>query len=111
MVLNLHIDGKWKPKWIATKLPMKGNKKKAEAMLRETISKYEAMETEESMNSTEMMLFSDYMLRWLEIMRSNVEETTFSAYRRIVRDNIVPYFKELNVTLLDLKPKDIQGYY
>ena len=111
MVLNLYIDGKWKPKWITTKLPVKGNKKKAEAMLRETISKYEAMEAEEKGKTGDDILFSDYMLKWLELMRSSVEDTTFTSYRYIVKDGVAPFFAEKGVTLLDLRPKDIQEYY
>ena len=41
MVLNLAENGKRKQKWISTNLPAKGNKWKAEQMLRETITEYE----------------------------------------------------------------------
>jgi integrase len=111
MVLNLKNENqKWKPKWIATGLPAKGNKKKAETMLRETIRKYENMEAQ-SQGNAENPLFSDYMLNWLELIRNSVEATTFTSYRRIVKYSVAPYFKELDVNLCELQPKHIQGYY
>jgi integrase len=111
MVLNLKNEKqKWKPKWIATGLSVKGNKKKAESVLRETIRKYENIEAQSQGNS-DNLLFSNYMLNWLELIRNSVEETTFTSYRRIVKYSVVPYFKELGVTLYELQPKHIQGYY
>jgi len=111
MVLNIK-DGnqKWKPKWVATGLPTKGNKKRAEAMLHNAIKAFEAKAAQENMISDELM-FSDFMLNWLELMRNSIEETTFTAYRFCVKNKIAPYFKKLGVTLAELQPKHIQGYY
>ena len=41
IVLNLYKDGKRRPKWISTGLSSKGNKRKAEQMLRDTLQQYE----------------------------------------------------------------------
>ena len=41
MVLNLTQNGKRRQKWISTGYTVKGNKKKAEQMLRETLREYE----------------------------------------------------------------------
>lgn len=113
MVLGLkNADGKRKPKWIATKLPLKGNKKKAEAMLRDTIAKYEASESLEP-GSAGTILFSDFMLEWLNMVKSSIEATTYTAYRHTVKNSIAPYFEKLAVTLADVEehPKYIQRYY
>ena len=42
LILNLHENGKRKQKWISTNLDVKGNKRNAEKLLRETLAKYEA---------------------------------------------------------------------
>lgn len=113
MVLSLkNGEGKWKPKWISTGLPVKGNKKRAEVILRETIVKYEALEAQE-LGQASRILFCDFMLNWLEIIRSSVEATTFTSYRNIVKNRIVPYFRELGVTLAEVEqqPRFIQSYY
>ena len=111
MVLNVKDENqKWKPKWVATGLSTKGNKKRAEIMLHDAIKAYEAKAARENMKSDEL-LFSDFMLNWLELMRNSIEETTFTAYRFCVKNKIAPYFKKLGITLAELQPKHIQGYY
>ena len=41
-VLNLKVDGKRKPKWIPLGLPVRGNKRQAEALLNRLIAEYES---------------------------------------------------------------------
>ena len=55
--------GKRKTKWLPTGLPVKGNKKKAEKMLMETRQTF----VPECKPIQEDMLFSDFLLQWLEI--------------------------------------------
>ena len=44
IVLNTYENGKRKQKWINTELPVKGNKTKAQKLLRETLKEYEEAE-------------------------------------------------------------------
>ena len=91
MVLNLkNENNKWKPKWIATGLLIKGNKKKANTMLQDTIRKYEDQQIQPQCVVNDI-LFSDYMLNWLKLIRNSVEDTTFTSYRRNIKGSIVPY--------------------
>lgn len=59
------------------------------------------------------ILFTDFMLEWLEMMKQCVEETTFASYSIMVKRRIVPYFKEKQYTLANMEenPKYIQEYY
>ena len=41
IVLNDYVNGKRKQKWIKTELPAKGNKRKAEQLLREALQQQE----------------------------------------------------------------------
>lgn len=41
IVLNSYASGKRRQKWIRTDLPVKGNKRRAEQLLRQTIQAYE----------------------------------------------------------------------
>ena len=59
---------------------------------------------------TEMM-FSDYMLQWLEIIRPTIAVTTYAGYVESVEKIIVPYFKMRGTTLRGLKAIDIQNFY
>jgi len=111
MVLNLkNENNKWKPKWIATGLLIKGNKKKANTMLQDTIRKYEDQQIQPQCVVNDI-LFSNYMLNWLKLIRNSVEDTTFTSYRRNIKGSIVPYFKKLGVSLLEVEPKHISDYY
>lgn len=101
-------SGKRKQKWLPTGLPVKGNKKKAEAMLADARVSFDMSCAEPESNET---LFSDYLLDWLEIAKPTVAQTTYASYRQMTKGVIVPYFQERNVTLTGLKPQDIQKFY
>jgi integrase len=57
------------------------------------------------------ILFSDFMLQWLEIVKPTIAITTYSSYCNMVTGVIVPYFKEKGITLGALKATDIQAFY
>ena len=102
-----NLEGKRKNKWIPTGLKVKGNKKKAQQMLMEARKNFKI--SEEPVG-TEMM-FSDYMLQWLEIIRPTIAVTTYAGYVESVEKIIVPYFKMRGTTLRGLKAIDIQNFY
>lgn len=109
MVLSFHDEtGKRKTKWVSTGLPVKGNKKKAEKLLMELRQNFEEPEV---LDPSEDILFSDFMLQWLEIVKPTIAITTYSSYSNMVKGVIVPYFKEKGVMLRELKATDIQGFY
>lgn len=106
-VINL-IDqnGKRKQKWISTRLEVKGNKRKAEQFLRDKLKEYE---DKENVIPTEI-LFSEYVLRWLDRKRTSIDEVTYQGYKTMVHAHIVPYFKAKAIQLTDLSRNDIQCY-
>lgn len=57
------------------------------------------------------MLFSDYMLNWLGIIKNSVEEDTYAGYESVVKKRVAPYFEKAGVTLEDLTALDIEGFY
>lgn len=104
-------DGKRKQPWVATGLPVRGNKKRAAQLLRELRSSFTPPKAEREEELSPDMLFSDYMLYWLRIVRPAVQETTWSSYCFNVKDHIVPYFEPLGVTLAGLQARQIQSFY
>ena len=101
------VAGKRKTKWFSTGLPIKGNKKKAEQMLMDLRKEYVPKEKP----LEQSILFSDFMLQWLEIVKPTIAITTYSSYCNMVTGVIVPYFKEKGITLGALKATDIQAFY
>ncbi|MDD4474206.1 MAG: tyrosine-type recombinase/integrase [Eubacteriales bacterium] len=100
--------GKRRQKWLPTGLPIKGNKKKAEAMLADARVNFVPPTTEPRESET---LFSDYLIDWLEIAKPTIAQTTYASYRQMTKGVIVPYFEERNITLTGIKPQDIQAFY
>ena len=99
--------GKRKTKWQKTGLPVKGNKKKAEQMLMEARRNF----IPESAPDPESILFADFMLQWLEIVKPNIAITTYSSYSGATTKIIAPYFRKKGILLRELKPSDIQLFY
>ena len=95
-------DGKRKTKWQSTGLPTKGNKKRAEAMMRELQDDFEPP-VDPNGPPSKAMLFADFLVQWLEIAKSTVKLTTYSSYKGLSESQIIPYFRSLGVTLGDLK--------
>ena len=100
--------GKRKTKWISTGLTIKGNKKKAEAVLMDARRKF-VPETPKVMRGD--IMFADFMEKWLEVIKSSVADPTFASYATSVKKIIAPYFREKEITLKNLTAKDIQEFY
>ena len=108
IILNLtDANGKRKPKWISTKLPVKGNKKRAEQLLMEERKRY----SQPTKSKDDDILFADFMERWLDVVKGSITTVTYSSYANMVKVIIAPYFREKNITLKGLQAKDIQDFY
>jgi len=82
-------------------------KRKAEQIMRELLNEYEQ---KISVNSTDI-LFSDYLIEWLDIVKLSVSANTFFNYKSTIENVIVPYFQKKSIRLYDLKPFQIQSFY
>ncbi|MBQ8245630.1 MAG: tyrosine-type recombinase/integrase [Lachnospiraceae bacterium] len=106
-VINLtDINGKRKQKWISTGYEIKGNKKKAEQFLRNTIKEFEL---KENLIPTDI-LFSDYVKHWLETIEKTVDVITLQGYESVVKAHIVPYFEAKKTKLAKMNKDIIQEY-
>lgn len=110
-LLKWQENGRQLTKEVSTGIPIKGNnKRKAEKKAEELRVAYE-QKYEISKISDVDMLFSDYMLEWLENHKYSIRQSTYEGYKLTIENRIVPYFKKLSVSLYDLQPHDIQKYY
>lgn len=103
----------------STKLPVKGNKHKAEEMLLKW-----RLEVDEELQERilakksgkqygEKIQFTKFLADWLKMMKPSVEPTTYAAYDLTIRKRIIPYFDQHFPKLLlrDVTAKHIQDYY
>ena len=114
-------NGKRNTPTTSTKLPVKGNKKKAEAMLmaarKQKAEELEILRANKQAttisNESSNVTFSDYLSQWLNLMKNSVEISTYSGYVANIEKRIIPYFNEFHPYLLlcDVTPRHIQEYY
>ena len=107
-VLNFRdADGNRKQKWINLKLPIKGNKRRAEAMLADLITQYQGLESIEPINT----LLAQHVAQWVEYNKPHVTVTTYNQYVNMLNNHIAPYFNPRNVTVGSVTPGDLEDYY
>lgn len=100
------LSGKRKQKWICSNYEVKGNKKKAEKFLRDTLKDFES---KDNINQCDI-LFCDYIRYWLDLIKISVDEVTYNCYYWIANTHIIPYFENNKLTLSSLSRSDIQTY-
>ena len=100
-------NGKRKQIWRTTKLPVKNNKRKAEAFLQELIDKY----SKECRGFYSEITVADYFEMWLKDIKSEVRPNTYRSYKGNMEKHIIPYFREKGIRLQELKPNDLSEYY
>ena len=114
-------SGKRKEPWFKTGLKVRGNKKKAEEMLKEYRGKFDIktgqLKKDEPISLTNEkevgsdMLFGDYMLQWVERVKNTLELTSYAGYKRNISSIIAPYFNARGITLATLSGAMIDGFY
>lgn len=104
--------GNWHRKETSTRIPIKGNnKRRAEKYCEELRKQYE--EKYECCKYTPVrdMMYSDYILFWLDNHKYNIRKSTYEGYRRTIKRHIIPYFKEIGVTVEQVEPHHIKKLY
>ena len=109
-VLNYrNAGGQRKTKWISLGLPEKGSKRKAEAELARLRAEFEPPKEVGDLSSD--MLFTDYLLEWLEIAKGRLAVATYSSYAAMIKKPVGPYFRQRNLTLRELEARHLQMFY
>ena len=107
MVINTYDkNGNRKLKWISSELTVKGNKKRAEQMLRAKLREYE---NKEKLVYTDM-LFSEAIRQWLSNVAIRVDAVTLQGYESLAKTQLLPYFDELQIKLIDVDRRELQKY-
>lgn len=106
IVINTYVGGKRKQKWMPTGLDVKGNKRRAEKLLRQELDKLEL----QCGYVPDDTLFCDYIRQWLIVVEPAVDEVTFQGYELLARRHVIPYFDDLHIKLQDVDRAAIQNF-
>lgn len=107
-VLNFkNQDGKRVQKWICLNLTVKGNKRRAEAMLNDLIAQYQGLDSIEPIN----MLLAQHVANWIEYDRPHITVTTYNQYVNMLNKHIAPYFNPRGITVGNVTAGDLEDYY
>ncbi|MCL2368057.1 MAG: N-terminal phage integrase SAM-like domain-containing protein, partial [Oscillospiraceae bacterium] len=108
VMLSWYQESRRKQKSVATGISVQGkNKRVAEERRREILAEWEKKIT----SNFEDILFSDYMLQWLEIVKYSIAESTYYSYKNTIERQICPYFAKRKIKLHDIRPYHIQEFY
>ncbi|GFI61084.1 hypothetical protein IMSAG049_00237 [Clostridiales bacterium] len=100
-VISYYENGKRKQKSVSTKLPVKGNKRKAMEFLENLKQEYEKNEQMKTLKG-DRISFVDFMAEWFRIIRPTVERATYGSYEQLYKSRIKAHFEKLNLTLSEI---------
>lgn len=114
-VLTYYVDGIRKLKWVSTGIKENESKKKAEKKLiqirDEFINKLETITTTKTEDKKVQISFADFMIKWLDMIKHQVEESTYTGYKRQIEGRTKEYFTKHPIIIADLKPVHILDFY
>lgn len=103
-------DGKWRKKWETTGYTIKGNKRRAEAMMQERLKQLGC--APEQVLANNRVLFLDAMSDWLDDVKSTqIRANTLEQYKNAFTYNIKSYVPFKGLLLRNLTPSILQGFY
>jgi integrase len=108
-ILNLYDEaGRRKQKSVALGIPVKGNKRKAQAMLDELKREYGSADAKLAWAKLESPLFADFLQDWLKTTAPTIERTTYQSYESMIDARLDPFFRERRLRLCDVEPRHIR---
>ena len=113
--MNTYENGRRKIKRINTNLPVKGNKTRAQKLLREALEEYERAEelrARQEANRAKLpfvdaikMLYTDKS----EDFKHPIDKVTKQRYENLMRNHIFPYFEKKKILLCEINKDNLQA--
>ena len=100
-------DGKRKSKSISTGLTVKGNKRRAEAML---------LKTRKEFNPETLLKYAEMPLhlllqKWLKDRACSYSPSTYAEYAYVVKSYLIPFFEQHPMELQNVSAGDLEAFY
>ena len=115
IVLNTYENGKRKNKWISTDLIAKGNKTRAQKLLRETLEQYEQAEElriQQEANRANLP-FAEAIKLWYADKTNDfehpIDDVTKQGYENLMRNHIFPYFEKNKLLVCEITKDNLQA--
>lgn len=99
-------DGKRKQIWKSTGLTVKGNRKRAQAMLDAYLREHGGCDLDVA-----NLKLADYLEQWLKDAEPKLSPNTIRGYREKMRNHILPYFRAKDIKLTDLRVQHLETFY
>ena len=114
-VMQVKKNGVTKPVWRALGLPLGTSQAKVNKRFREVVAQYEQAFLEEEQRGgrprADIPVY-DYLVSFLKRVEPELQKSTIHSYRAMVQGKIRRYFEARpQLTVENLKPQDIQGFY
>ena len=114
-VMQVKKDGTTKPVWRTLGLPEGANKTKVNKAFREVVAQYEQEYWEnlerEGRPPSDIPVYQ-YLVEFLKRVEPELQKNTIVSYRGMINGKIRRYFEARPyLTVGNLKPKDIEGFY
>lgn len=107
MVLSyIDKDGKRKQIWKSTGLTVKGNRKRAQAMLDAYLHEHGGCDLDVA-----NLKLADYLEQWLKDAEPRLSPTTIRGYWEKMRNHVLPYFHSKEIKLTDLRVHHLESFY
>ncbi|MGM9612206.1 MAG: phage integrase SAM-like domain-containing protein, partial [Butyricicoccus sp.] len=109
------VDGSYQQKWLATGLPIAGNKRRAKLLLDQKLlelqADYERQNRRAGWATSQVgdVPFVEVLDRWMMRKRIEVAASTFEGYQRILV-RLRPYFERAGLTTNEVSPSVIEEY-
>jgi integrase len=108
VVINIKDkDNKRKTQWFSTGLKERGNKRRAEEILRQKINELSNKGNAEPSK----VLLCDFAKNWVEKSVKRLQATTFDSYVSMVNKHVYPYFKSKKLTVSEITHSHLERYY
>ncbi len=105
------VTRKRKQKVISTGLPAKGNKRRAEAMIKDYIEKYQYFEMPKTDTAVDSHIsLCDFLDYWLSGKKLELRQSTYEGYACRIH-SIKKHFEKKNPELISLTPKYFNDFF
>lgn len=105
------VTRKRRQKVVSTGLTAKGNKRKAEAMIKGVIEKYQYLEAPQTNTDISIhVTLCEYLDHWLSDKKQELRQSTYEGYACRI-NSIKNYFQDKDPELISLTPKDFNDFF